>query len=325
MKLPRRTFLHLAASGAALPAVSWIARAQDYPTRPVRIIVTFPSGGANDFHARLNGQWLSERLGQPFVVENRPGGGGSIGTEAVVRAVPDGHTLVLLSTGITISAAAYDNLSYDLVRDIAPVAGIHRSFYVMMVTPKLPVKTVSEFIAYAKANPGKLNMASNGVGATGHLAGEMFKMMTGVSMLHVPYRGEAPAITDLIAGQVDVIFTTVTTSLELVRRGQLRGLAVTSAARSPSLPDLPTVAETVPGYELSTWAGIGAPKNTPAEIVSRLNKETIAGLARPNIKAQYESMGLSVLALSPAEFGELIRDDIAKWAKAVKFAGIKPN
>ena len=323
MQLPRRRFLHLAAGAAAVSAVSRIASAQAYPARPVRIVVTFPAGGANDIHARLMGQWLSERLGQPFVVENRPGASGNIGTEAVVRSPADGYTLVFLSVALAINAITYDKLNYDLIRDIAPVAGFYRSFYVMLVNPSLPARTVPEFIAYAKANPGKINMGSNGIGATGHLSGEMFSMMTGVKMQHVPYRGEGPALSDLISGQIQVIFATISGSVEFARNGQLRALAVTSAARSQALPDVPTVGESVPGYEVNSWAGMGAPRNTPAEIVDRLNKEINAGLESPRIKAKYADLGLNVIGGSPAEFGKLIADDIEKWGKVVRFAGIK--
>jgi tripartite-type tricarboxylate transporter receptor subunit TctC len=323
MNLPRRRFLHLAAGAATLPAVSRIARAQNYPTRPVRIVVTFATGSSNDLHARLFGRWLSERLGQTFVVENRPGGGGNIGTEAVVRSAPDGHTLLLLSVGIAINAAFAEKLSYDLIRDIAPVAAFFRSNYVMLVNPSLPAKTVPEFIAYAHANPGKINMGSNGIGATGHLAGEMFKMMTGVDMVHVPYHGDGPALTDLMSGQLQVLFATMTSSIPFVRGGQLRALAVTSATRSQGLPDVPALGDFVSGYELSTWAGMGAPKNTPAAVIDVLNREINAGLATPDIKAKYADLGLKTLAISPAEFGKLIADDINKWANVIKFAGIK--
>jgi len=324
MKLPRREFLHLAAGAAALPALSRFAWAQAYPSRPVRIVVTYSAGGANDIHARLFGQLLSERLGQPFVVENRPGGGGTIGTSEVARSAPDGYTLLLISVGLSINAAFYENLPYDLVRDIAPVAAFYRSGYVMFVNPSLSAKTVPDFIAYAKANPGKLNFGSNGIGATGHLAGEMFKMMTGVNMLHVPYRGEHQALSDLMGGQVHVMFATMTSSIPIARSGQLRALAVTSASRASGLPDVPTVGDFVPGYELNTWSGMAAPKNTLAEVINLLNKEINAGLARPDIKEKYEDLGLNTLAISPAEFGKLIADDIQKWAKIIKFARIKP-
>jgi len=321
--LARRRFLHLAAGAAALPFAR-CAAAQSYPTRPVRIVVTFPAGGSNDFHARLFGQWLSERLGQPFVVENRPGGGGNIGTAEVVRSRPDGYSLLLLSVTHAINASFYGNLSYDLVRDIAPIAAFYRSSYVMLVNPKVPAHMVGEFIAYGKANPGKINFASNGIGATGHLAGEMFKMLTGVELLHVPYRGEGPALTDLIGGQVQVMFAALTATLPLVRSGQLRALAVTAGARWQALPDVPALSETVAGYELDTWAGMGAPKGTPPEIVERLNREINAGLATPEIRAKYADLGI-ILTISPAEFGALIAQDIEKWGKVIRFAGIKPG
>ena len=323
MQWPRRQFLRLAASTAALPAMPRIARAQAYPSRPVRIIVTFPPGGANDIHARLMGQVLSEQLSQPFVVENRPGASGNIGMEAAVRSPPDGYTLVFLSVTMAINASTYEKLNYDLARDIAPVAALYQSLYVMLVTPSLPAKTVPEFIAYAKQNPGKIAFGSNGVGATGHLAGEMFKMMTGVNMLHVPYRGEAPAQTDLIAGQIQVMFATISSAAEFVRNGQLRALAVTTAERSRALPDVPSIGDSVPGYEISTWAGIGAPRNTPAAIVTKLNQEINAGQESPRIKTKYEDLGLNMLGGSPAEFGKLIADDIEKWRKVVRFAGVK--
>ena len=325
MKLPhRRRILHLALGAAALPAVSRVAWAQAYPTRPVRIVVAFPPGGANDIHARMIGQWLHERLGQPFLVENRPGSGGNLGVEAVVRSPADGYTLLILTVAHSVNKSVYEKLSYDLLRDIAPVAALFRAQYLMMVNPRTPAKTVPEFIAYAKANPGKINFGSNGVGATGHLAGELFKMMTGVNMLHVPYRGETPALTDLVAGQVHVVFASMTGSLELVRGGQLRALAVTSTGRTLAVPDVPPLAEFVPGYELLTWSGVGAPRNTPMEIVDRLNKEIAAFLATPATQAKYADLGLTVHAVSPAEFARFIAEDIEKWAKIVKFAGIKP-
>jgi tripartite-type tricarboxylate transporter receptor subunit TctC len=322
MKLPRRQFLHLAAGATALPAV---ARTQSYPSRTVRIVVTFTAGGANDVHARLFGQLLSERLGQSFVVENRPGGGGNIGTLEVVRSAPDGHTLLLVSVGLSINAAVYEKLPYDLVRDIAPIAAFFHSNYVMVVTPSLPAKTVPEFITHAKANPGKLNFGSNGVGATGHLAGEMFKMMAGVNLQHVPYRGEPQALSDLMGGQVQVMFATMTGALPLIRAGQLRALAVTSKTRSTVLLDVPPVADFVPGYELRSWAGMAAPRDTPAAVIDLLNREINAGLMRPDIKAKYDDLGLNTLVISPAEFRTWIADDIQKWARVVKFAGIKPE
>ena len=325
MKLPhRRQILHLALGAAALPAVSRVAWAQAYPTRPVRIVVAFPPGGANDIHARMIGQWLHERLGQPFLVENRPGSGGNLGVEAVVRSPADGYTLLILTVAHSVNKSVYEKLSYDLLRDIAPVAALFRAQYLMMVNPRTPAKTVPEFIAYVKANPGKINFGSNGVGATGHLAGELFKMMTGVNMLHVPYRGETPALTDLVAGQVHVVFASMTGSLELVRGGQLRALAVTSTGRTLAVPDVPPLAEFVPGYELLTWSGVGAPRNTPMEIVDRLNKEIAAFLATPATQAKYADLGLTVHAVSPAEFARFIAEDVEKWAKIVKFAGIKP-
>jgi tripartite-type tricarboxylate transporter receptor subunit TctC len=324
MKLPRRNFLHLAAGAAALPAVSRVARAQPYPTRPVRIIVTFPAGSTSDILARPMAQWLQERLGQPFVVDNRPGAGGTIGTEAVVRASPDGYTLLLISGAHTVNATLYGKLSFNFIRDIAPFAGISRETGAMVVNPSVPAKTVPEFIAYAKANPGKINMASAGIGASTHVAGELFKMMTGVNMVHVPYRGSPPALTDLLGGQVQVYFGPIAGSIEYVRAGTLRALAVTTANRSEALPDLPTVGEFVPGYEASAVWGIGAPRNTPAEIVEKLNKEINAGLADPKIKARLE-LGGTVLPGSPTDFGKLIANETEKWAKVVKFANMKPE
>ena len=322
MKLPRRNYLCLTAGAAVLAAPPHLTLAQGYPTRPVRIVVTFPPGGANDFHARLIGQWLSERLGQPFVVENRGGSGGNVGVAEVVRARPDGYTLLLLTVSHSINTGFYTNLTFDLPRDIAPIAPFYRSTYVMLVNPSLPVKTVPEFVAFARANAGKVNMGSNGIGATGHLAGEMFKMMTGVEMLHVPYRGEAPALTDLIGGQLHVQFASLAASNELIKGGQLRALAVTAATRWQGLPDVPTVNEFVPGYEVSTWAGMGAPKDTPAAIIDRLNKEINAGLTSPQIQAKYADLG-TILTISPAEFRKLLTDDIAKWARVIQAANIK--
>jgi tripartite-type tricarboxylate transporter receptor subunit TctC len=323
MKLPRRRFLRLAAGAAALPAVSRIAGAQTYPTRPVRMVAPFAAGGPADILARLIGQWLSERLGQPFVIENRPGAAGNIGTEAVVKSPPDGYTLLLAGSPNTINATLYDKLNFNFIRDVAPVAGIVRFPFVMAVHPSVPAKTVPEFIAYAKANPGKINMASGGIGATPHVAGELFQMMTGVRMIHVPYRGAAPALTDLLAGQVQVYFANTLASIEYIRAGKLRPLAVTTATRSDVLPDIPTVDEFVPGYEASGWSGIGSPKNTPSQIVDKLNAETNAGLADPNMKVRLADLGGTVLAGSPADFGKLIAEETEKWGKVVNFTGIK--
>jgi tripartite-type tricarboxylate transporter receptor subunit TctC len=323
MKLPRRTFLHLAAGAAALPAVSRIARAQAYPMRPVRIIVPFGSAGATDIVARLIGQWLSERLGQPFVIENRPGAGGNLGTEAVVRAPPDGYTLALIGAPSAINATLYENLNFNFIRDIAPVAIIIRFPNVMVVNPSVPVKTVPEFIAYAKANPGKLNMASPGNGSTPHVTGELFKMMTGINMVHVPYRSVAAGMTDMLSGQVQVTFGTSASTIAYIRAGALRALAVTTATRSEALPDLPTIAEFVPGYEASAWFGVGAPRNTPTEIVNKLNTEINTCLADPSLKARLADLGGITLAGSPADFARLIVEETAKWAKVVKFSGVK--
>ena len=323
MKLPRRTFLHLAAGAAALPVVSRVARAQAYPSRPVRIVVGFAPGGAFDIVARLIGQWLSERLGQPFVIENRPGGGGNIATEAVVRAPADGYTLLLVGVPNAINATLYQKLNFNFIRDIAPIAGIDREPQVMVVNPSVPAKTVSEFIAYAKANPGKISMASQGIGGSGHLTGELFKMMAGVNVLHVPYRGAGPALTDLLGGQVQVMFAAAPSAIEYVKTGKLRALAVTTTTRSEALPDVPTVAEFLPGFEASSWYGIGAPKATPAEIVEKLNKEINAGLADPTMKARLADLGGTLLPGSPSDFGKLIAEETEKWAKVVRSAGIK--
>ena len=325
MKLPRRQVLHLAAGAAALPAVSRLAWAQAYPTRPVRLIVPFGPAGASDITARLIGQWLSERLGQQFVIENRPGAGGNIGTEAVVRAAPDGYTLLYVTTANAVSATLYDKLNFNFIRDIAPVAPIVRFPYIMVVNPSVPAKTLPEFIAYAKANPGKINMASVGVGSTPHVNGELFKVMTGTNMVHVPYRGAAAVMTDLLSGQVQLYFGTTASSLEYVRTGKLRALAVTIERRLDALPDIPTVGDFVPGYEASNWYGIGAPRNTPVEVIEKLNKETNAGLADPKIKARIADLGGSVLTGSPADFGRLIADETEKWGKVVKFVGIKAD
>jgi tripartite-type tricarboxylate transporter receptor subunit TctC len=323
MKLPRRNFLHLAAGAAALPAVSRVARAQAYPTRPVRIIIGFAPGSASDIVARLVGQWLSEGLGQPFIIEHRPGAANNIATEAVVRAPPDGHTLLVVSSANAVNATFYDKLNYNFIRDIAPVAGIIVVPSVLVVHPSVPAKTVPEFIAYAKANPGKLTMASGGIGSGTHLAGELFKMMAGVNMVHVPYRGGGPALTDLLGGQVQVMFPSTVSSIEYIRAGRLRALAVTTATRSDALPDVPTVDEFVPGYEASAWFGVGAPKATPAEIVEKLNKEINAGLADPKMKARLADVGGTALSGSPADFGKLIADETEKWGKVIRTANIK--
>jgi tripartite-type tricarboxylate transporter receptor subunit TctC len=321
----RRQFLHLAAGAAALPAMSRIARAQTYPSKPVRIIVGFAAGGPQDIVARLMGQWLSERLGQPFIVENRLGFTGNIGAEAVVRALPDGYTLLLCGTPNAINATLYQKLNYNFVRDIAPVASIATVPLVMEVNPSVPATTVPEFIAYAKANPGKVNMGSSGSGSPQHISGELFKMMTGVTMLHVPYRGSAPALTDLIGGQVQVLIDTLPTSIEYIRAGKLRALAVTTTTCSQVLPDIPIMADFVPGYEASSWYGIGAPRNTPAEIIDKLNKEISAALIDPHMKAHLADLGTTVLVLSPADFGKLMADETEKWAKVVKFSGARAD
>jgi tripartite-type tricarboxylate transporter receptor subunit TctC len=325
MKLPRRQFLHLAAGAATLPTTSRFGWAQAYPNRPVRMIVGFPAGGQADIVARLIGQWLQERLGQPFVVENRPGAAGNIAAEAVVRAVPDGYTLLMAFAAVAINATLYDKLNFDLLRDIRPVASIIRVPLVLELNPLVPAKTIPEFIAYAKANPGKISMASPGIGTASHMAGELFKMMTGVEMLHVPYRGDAPALTDVMGGQVQVIFGNMPPSIEHVRAGKLRALAVTTTMRSAALPDVPTVGEFVPGYEASNWVGIGAPKSTPTEIVGKLINEINAGLTDSKIRAQLADLGGTPLPGSPADFGKLIAEEIEKWAKVVKVAGLKPD
>jgi tripartite-type tricarboxylate transporter receptor subunit TctC len=323
MKHPRRRFLYLAAGAAALPALPRIAKAQAYPAGPVRFIVGAVAASTPDILARLFSPWLSEQLGQQFVIENRPGAGGNVGVEVVARSRADGYTILLVAPNSAINATLYDTLSYDFIRDIAPIAAIMRVPNVMEVNPSVPVKTVPEFIAYAKANPGKLNFASPGNGTTAHVAGELFKMMAGVNMIHVPYRGGAPAVADLIAGQVQVSFDTMPTSIEHIRGGKLRALAVTTAARSEALPDLPTVGDFLPGFEASAWFGVAAPRQTPAQIVDRLNKEINAGLVEPKIKARLTDLGGTPLPGSSADFGKLIADETEKWARVIKFAGIK--
>jgi len=326
MKLLRRQFLHFAAGAVALPVMARIANAQAYPTRPVRIIVGFPAGGGADIAARLLGQWLSEHLGQPFVIENRPGAGSNIATEAVVRASPDGYTLLLATMPANaINATLYDKLNFDFIRDIVPVAGLTRDPQVMEVNPSVPAKTVPELVAYAKANPGKLNMASSGVGSAQHVAGELFKSMIGIQMNHVPYRGAAPALTDLLGGQVQVYFDVVTSSIEYIRMGKLRALAVTTATRSESLPDIPTIGEFVPGYEASNIRGIGAPKNTPIEIVAKLNREINAALADAVMKTKLAELGATPIPMTPSDFGKLVIDETEKLAKVVKAAGMKAD
>jgi tripartite-type tricarboxylate transporter receptor subunit TctC len=323
--LPRRTFLQFAGAAVSAPAFSCIARAQAYPTRPVHLIVGFAAGGAADITARLMGQWLSERLGQQFIIDNRPGAGGNIGTEAVVRAPEDGYTLLLVNSANAINASLYQKLKFDIIRDIVPVAGIMRTPMVMEVNPSVPAKMVPEFIAYTKANPGRVNMASAGNGTPGHVSGELFKMMTGVDMVHVPYRGAAPALTDLLGGQVQVMFDLTPSSLEHIRAGKLRPLAVTTAMRLEVLPDTPTVGEFVPGYEASGWNGVGAPRNTPAEIVEKLNKEINAALVDAKLKARLAELGGVVFPSSPAEFSKYIAEETDKWAKVVRFSGAKPD
>jgi tripartite-type tricarboxylate transporter receptor subunit TctC len=323
MKLARRAFLRLAAGAAALPALPRSASAQAYPARPVRIVVGFAPGGGADIIARLMGQWLSERLGQTFVIENRTGAGTNIATEAVANAAPDGYTLLLATSSNAFNATLYNDLKFNFLRDIAPVAGIHREPHIILVKLSLPVHTVPEFIAYAKAHPDKVNMASGGVGSGNHMAGELFKMMTGVKLAHVPYRGAGPALTDLIAGQVDVLFGAMSSSLEYVRAGKLRALAVCGTTRSAVLPDIPTVAEFVPGYEVSFWTGLCAPKNTPAEIVEKLNKEINAALLDPKMKVRLDELSGTGLPGSPADFSKFVAEETERWGKVIRTAGIK--
>ena len=323
MTFHRRQFLRLAGAAVAMPAVASSAYAQAYPSRPVRVVIGYPPGGSADITARLMTQWLSERLGQPFLVESRPGGGTNIATEAVINAPPDGYTLLLVAPANAINATLYEKLNHNFLRDIMPVAGLIRFPNVVVVNPDVPVKTIPELIAYAKANPGKLNMASSGNGSTIHMSGELFKMMTGVNMIHVPYRGGALALTDMIGGQVQVMFDNIPTAMEFVRSGKLRGLAVTGAGRSETLPDLPTVADFLPGYEATSWYGLGAPKGTPADIIEKLNREVNAILAEPKTKARFLELGASMLPGSAADFGKLVADETEKWGKVVKFSGAK--
>ena len=325
MKLARRTFVYLALGAAVLPLVPRNASGQIYPTRPVRLICAFPAGGPNDTLARLIGQWLSERLGRPFVVENRPGAATNIATEAVVRAPPDGYTLLLVAQVNAINVTLYERLNFNFIRDIAAVAGIMRVPSILEVNPSVPVHTVPEFIAYAKANPGRLNMASDGNGTSSHLSGELFKIMTGVDILHVPYRGAAAALTDLIAARVQVYFDLMPNSIAHVRSGKVRPLAITTTTRSGALPDLPSVGDFVPGYEVNTWFGVGAPRGTPADIVDKLNEEINAALADPQMKARLAELGGTVLAGTPADFEKLIADETEKWARVIRAANIKPD
>ncbi len=322
MKLPRREFLRLAAGAATLPALSGIARAQSYPSRPLRLVLGYGPGNAPDIVARLIGQWLSERLGQPCIIDNRPGAGSNIGTEAVVRSPPDGYTLLYVTTANATNTTLYDKLSFDFNRDIAPVAGVIRVPNLVTVNPSLPVKTIPELVSYAKANPGKLNFgAANG--GTVQLSGELFKMMTGVNIVHVPYRNQAQAATDLIAGQMQVSFDVMPTTIQYARAGQVRALGVTTAMRSEALPEVPAVAEFVPGYEASSWHGLGAPRGTPADIIERLNKETNAALADPQHKARLADLGSAPMPMSPPDFAKFIAEETQKWAKVIKFAGAK--
>ena len=325
MNLPRRQFLHLAADAAVLTAIPRVARAQPYPTRPVRLVVGFAAGGSTDITARLVGQWLSERLGQQFVIENRPGAGTNIATETVVKAAADGYTLIMISPSHAINETLYEKLNYNFIRDIAPIGGIMRVPLAMAVNPSVPAKSVPEFIAYAKANPRKINMASAGIGTSDHVAGELFKMMAGIDMLHVPYRGAGPALADLLGGQVQVIFEPLPSIIEYIRTGKLRALAVTTAARSAALPDVSTVGDFVQGYEASSWFGVGAPKNTPTEIVERLNLEINAALSDPKMKMRLSDLGGRGLPGSSSDFGRLIASETEKWGKVIKFSGAKPE
>ena len=325
MKLVRRQFLRLAGAVAAAPAFSNHAVAEEYPTRPVRIVAGFAAGGGVDITARLIGQWLTERLGQSFVIENRPGAGGNIGTEAVVNAAPDGTTLLLATVPNAVNATLYEKLNFNFIRDIAAVAGIIRVPMVMLLNPSVPAKTVPEFISYAKANPDKVNMASAGNGSAPHLAGELFKMMAGVNLVHVPYRGQGPALSDLLGGQVQVLFAATPGTTDYITTGKLRALAVTTAARAEVLADLPTIGTFIPGYEASQWYGIGAPKATPADIIEKLNREINAGIADPGMKARFAAIGGEPLPGPPSVFGKLIAEETEKWGQVIRAAGIKPE
>jgi tripartite-type tricarboxylate transporter receptor subunit TctC len=325
MTLSRRRVLRLAGAAVALPAVSRIANAQAYPTKPIRLVIGYTPGGSADMTARLMGQWLSERLGQTVVIENRPGAGTNLATETVVRAPADGYTVLLVAPANAINATLFDKLNHNFMRDIMPVAGINRFSNVMEVHPSVPAKTVPEFIAYAKANPGKLSMASSGAGSTIHLSGELFKMLTGIQMTHVPYRGSAPALTDMISGQVHVMFDNIPTSLPHIRAGKLRPLAVTSTARSELMPEVPVLADYLPGYEASAWYGLGVPRGTPAEAINKLNATVNAILADPAVKKRFAEVGATLISTSPADFGKYVADETEKWGKVVKFSGAKPD
>jgi tripartite-type tricarboxylate transporter receptor subunit TctC len=325
MMLPRRRLLALAGAVAASSLTRRVALAQGYPTRPVRIIVATAAGGSTDIAARVIASWLTDRLGYSFVVENRPGGANNIGTEAALRAPPDGYTLLMANSVNTINTTFYDKLPFNFITDIAPVGGVMRSLVVMQVHPSVPARTVAEFIAHAKANPGQVSMGSGGMGATGHVAGELFQMMAGVKLIHVPYRGEAPALVDLLAGQVHVVFTTLSSSIEYLRAGKLRPLAVSTPTRSPALPDVPPMSDAVPGYEASSWSGLCAPRGTPPEIVAKLNQAINAGLADPGIQKHFVDIGAGTFPGSPADFGAFLAADAEKWAKVIRFSGAKPN
>jgi tripartite-type tricarboxylate transporter receptor subunit TctC len=325
LTLRRRHLLNLVVGAAALPVLTRISSAQDYPARPVRIIVGFPPGGSTDVVARIVAQWLGERLGQPFIVENRPGAGTNIATEAVAQADPDGYTLLLVTASNPINSTMYEHLNFNFLHDIAPIAGVVRLPNVMVVNPAVPANSVPEFIAYAKAVPGKINMASGGIGSMSQVTGELFKMMAGVNLVHVPYRGDAPALVDMVDGQMQVMFDLISASIDFVKDGRLRGLAVTSANRSPALPNLSAVGEFLPGFETTSFEGLGAPKNTPTEIIAKLNKEINAALADPTFKARLSALGGQTFAGSPADFGNFLADEVGKWAKVIKFASIKPG
>jgi tripartite-type tricarboxylate transporter receptor subunit TctC len=325
MKFPRRRVLHLAAGAAAFPTVSWMAMAENFPSRPVRLIVGFPPGGPTDTQARLVAQWLSEQLGQPVLIDNRPGAGSNVGAAAVVNATPDGYTLLLVTASNTINATLYGNLSFDIVRDVAPVAGMTAYPIVLVVNPLLPVATIPELIAYAKANPGKINLGLGGVGSSFHVSGELFKMMAGIDLYNVPYRGAGPMITALLAGQIDVGFDGIPSSIGQIRAGKLRALAVTTKSRSDALPDVPTIGEFIPGFESSAWSGIGAPRGTPSDVIDTLYKAIAAALADPRLQARLADLGSAIRTLAPVDFGRFVAEETDKWGKVVRFSGAKPE